>query len=153
MRLTKKAAAAAILAASLFGSYIYASDPAPATKKAAKAKTPPPPTVEDLINVLRQQLQTQIDALKADLAAKDAALRQAQQVATQAQAAAAKAQQAADAQDDCADDGDRAGHQVLGNAGEADGGFPEEQEEGALAFESGADEGVAADFQGGGQEQ
>ena len=98
MRLTKKAAAAAILAASLFGSYIYASDPAPATKKAAKAKTPPPPTVEDLINVLRQQLQTQIDALKADLAAKDAALRQAQQVATQAQAAAAKAQQAADAQ-------------------------------------------------------
>ena len=98
MKLTMKAATAAILAASLFGSYVYASDPAPASKKATKVKATPPPSVEDQINALRQQLQTQIDSLKGDLAAKDAQLRQAQQAATDAQAAAAKAQQSADAQ-------------------------------------------------------
>jgi Skp family chaperone for outer membrane proteins len=98
MRFTVKAAAAAILAASLFGSYVYASDAAPAPKKAAKAKTPPPPSVADQIDALRQQLQTQIDGLKSDLSAKDAQLRQAQQAAAEARAAAARAQQAADAQ-------------------------------------------------------
>ncbi len=98
MRLTVKAAAAVVLAVCLSGTSASVADAAPAPKKAAKVKAPPPPSVEEQINALRQQLQVQIDSLKSDLAAKDAALRQAQQAATQAQAAAAKAQQAADAQ-------------------------------------------------------
>jgi hypothetical protein len=52
-----KTAAAAILAASLVASYAYAIDPAPAAKKhiaTKKAKTPPPPTVQEQIQALRQ---------------------------------------------------------------------------------------------------
>jgi hypothetical protein len=94
----RMAAAAAVLAASLVGSYAYAGDPPAQAKKKTAAKKPPKPTVEDQINALRQEMQGQIDSLKSDLAAKDAQLRQAQQAATDAQAAAAKAQAAADAQ-------------------------------------------------------
>jgi hypothetical protein len=54
--------------------------------------------VEDQIEKLRLQLQTQIDTLKTDLADKDVQLKQAQQQASDAQAAAARAQAAADAQ-------------------------------------------------------
>lgn len=94
-----KAAAAAILAASLVG-YAYASDATPPAKKSAhrKAAKPKGPTVEQQIETLRQQLESEINGLKSDLATKDAQLRQAQQQAADAQAAAAKAQQAADAQ-------------------------------------------------------
>ncbi len=98
MNLRLKAAATAILAVSLVSVNAYAGDPpaAPAKKKVTKA--PPKPTVEDQIQSLRQELQTQIDGLKQDIANKDTELKQAQQAATDAQAAAAKAQQAADAQ-------------------------------------------------------
>jgi Skp family chaperone for outer membrane proteins len=96
-----KTAAAAILAASLVGSFAYAGQAtAPAKKHVAtrKAKMPPKPSVEDQIESLRQDLEGQINGLKTDLATKDEQLKQAQQAAADAQAAAAKAQAAADAQ-------------------------------------------------------
>ena len=94
------AATAAILAASLVGSYGYAAAPqAPAKKHPTRrAKTPPKPTVEEQINSLRQEFQGQIDSLKTDLATKDSELKQAQQAAADAQAAAQKAQAAADSE-------------------------------------------------------
>ncbi|MFP5234492.1 MAG: hypothetical protein ACLGSD_01205 [Acidobacteriota bacterium] len=101
MNFKMKAVAAATLAACLAGSYAFAGDPPAAAKKtvhhkpAEKAKGP---SVEEQIQQLRQEMQSQIDALKGDLATKDAALKQAQQQAADAQAAAAKAQQAADMQ-------------------------------------------------------
>jgi hypothetical protein len=99
MKLNMKAAAAIVAAASIFGSYVYASDPAPAAKKQAKkAKTPPPPSVQEQIEALRQQMQNQIDGLKTDLQQKNDQLKQAQQSAADAQAAAARAQAAADSQ-------------------------------------------------------
>ena len=102
MNFKLKTAAAAILAASLFGSYAYAqSDAPPAPKKRVvhrKPKTPPPPSVADQIQSLREEMQTQIDGLKTDLSTKDAQLKQAQQAAADAQAAADKAQAAASTQ-------------------------------------------------------
>jgi hypothetical protein len=96
-----KTAAAALLAVSLVASYGYASDATtPAKKHVAtkKAKKPAPPTVEEQIQGLRNELQGQITGLKSDLAEKDAQLKKAQEAAAEAQAAAAKAQAAADAQ-------------------------------------------------------
>jgi Skp family chaperone for outer membrane proteins len=98
MKLRFNAVAAAVLAASLAGSYAYAGDPPSPAKKKRVAKAPPKPTVEEQIQSLRQEFQGQIDGLKSDLAAKDAQLRQAQQSATDAQAAAAKAEADATAQ-------------------------------------------------------
>ena len=101
MKFTTYTAAAAILAASLVVSYAQSSDsPAPAKKHAPakKATTPPPPSVEEQIQALRSELQTQIDSLKSDLATKDAQLRQAQQDAADARAAANKAEADAQAQ-------------------------------------------------------
>ena len=89
--------AAVVLAASLVGAHAYAGDP-PAPAKKHVAKKPPKPTVEDQIQTLRQEFQTQIDGLKSDLAAKDTELQQAKQAATDAQAAAAKAEADATAQ-------------------------------------------------------
>jgi Skp family chaperone for outer membrane proteins len=100
MNFTLKTAVAAILAVSL-SSYAYAGDPpAPAKKHAATRKTAKPkgPTVEEQIQSLRQDMETQINGLKSDLAAKDAQLKQAQQAAADAQTAAAKAQDAANVQ-------------------------------------------------------
>ncbi len=93
-----KAAAAAILAACVIGSYAYASEGTPPAKKHPVNKTAKPkgPTVEEQIQSLRQDLEGQINGLKSDLAAKDTQLKQAQQAAADAQAAAAKAQAAAD---------------------------------------------------------
>jgi hypothetical protein len=93
-----KAAVIAVLAASLVGSNAYAGDPPPPAKKQTKAKKPPKPTVEEQINALRQEFQTQIDGLKSEMATKDAQLKQAQQTAADAQAAATKAQADATAQ-------------------------------------------------------
>jgi hypothetical protein len=94
-------ATAAILAASLAGTFAYAgAPPAPAAKHHAtkRAKTPPKPTVEEQIQTLREELEGQINGLKTDLAEKDAQLKQAQQAAADAEAAAQKAQAAADSQ-------------------------------------------------------
>jgi Skp family chaperone for outer membrane proteins len=104
MKLRLNAAAAAILAASLVGSYAYAGDPPAPAKKKHVTRQPPKPTVEDQINSLRQEFQGQIDGLKSDLAAKDAQLRQAQQTAADAQAAAAKAEADATAQQQAVSD-------------------------------------------------
>lgn len=101
MNLKLKTAAVAILAAGLVASSAYASDPTPPAKKQVavkKVKTPPPPTVAEQIEALRQEMQGQINSLKTDLADKDAQLKKAQQAAADAQAAADKAQAAATAQ-------------------------------------------------------
>lgn len=92
MKSQMKVVAAAILAASLVGTQAYAGDPPAPAKKHAAAKKPAKPTVEEQINALRQEMQSQIDGLKSDLATKDAQLKQAQQTAADAQAAAQKAQ-------------------------------------------------------------
>jgi hypothetical protein len=95
-------AAAACLAASLVVSYACMEGVAQAQTEThhvkRRAHTPPKPSVEDEIEQLRQQMQSQIDELKQQLAGKDAQLQQAQQAAAAAQAAADKAQAAADQQ-------------------------------------------------------
>jgi Skp family chaperone for outer membrane proteins len=96
-----KIAAAAILAVSLVSSYGQTSPTNPPVKKhtaTKKAKTPPPPSVEEQIQALRHELEGQINGLKTNLADKDAQLQKAQQAAADAQAAAAKAEAAASAQ-------------------------------------------------------
>jgi Skp family chaperone for outer membrane proteins len=101
MKLTVQSAAAALLAASLVVSYAQTgSTGAPARKHAAakKAAAPAGPTVQEQIDAMKQQFQGEIDGLKADLAAKDEQLKQAQQTAADAQAAAAKAEADATAQ-------------------------------------------------------
>lgn len=91
-----KAAAAVLLAACVAGSYSYASEAAPPAKKHTHRKAAPKgPTVEEQIQSLRQDMESQINALKSDLATKDSELKQAQQQAADAQAAAQKAQQQA----------------------------------------------------------
>ncbi|HWG21551.1 MAG TPA: hypothetical protein VG225_13560 [Terracidiphilus sp.] len=93
-----KAAAALVLSACVAGSYSHASESTPPAKKHPvhrRAEQPKGPTVEEQIQSLRQDLETQINALKSDLAEKDAQLKQAQQQAADAQAAAVKAQEAA----------------------------------------------------------
>jgi Skp family chaperone for outer membrane proteins len=100
MKLTAKATAAMILAASLVISYAHASDAKPPVKKSATKKAAPPagPSIQDEIETMRRQLQGEIDSLKTNLADRDAQLRKAQADAAAAQAAAAKAQADADAQ-------------------------------------------------------
>jgi hypothetical protein len=103
MNFTLKTAAAIALAASLVpAGYASDSDPAqsspPPKKHAARKTAPPAPKVEEQIEELRREFQGQIDSLKNDLAAKDAALQKAQQAAADAQAAAARAEAAASAQ-------------------------------------------------------
>jgi len=86
------------MAAGLVASYACAEDATPPAKKhvaTKKAKTPPPPTVAEQIQSLRQDLENQINSLKSDLADKDAQLKKAQQAAADAQASADKAQAAA----------------------------------------------------------
>jgi hypothetical protein len=62
---------------------------------AKKAKTPPPPTLAQQVEALRQALAnqgTQIDSLKTDLADKETRLKKAEATAAEAQSAADKAQ-------------------------------------------------------------
>src|SRR5579875_2731803 len=103
MKFRMHATAAALLAASAVVSYAQAGDAAPAAKKHVHRAQTRPSAQEQLneqirqqIDALRQEMQSQIDSLKNDLAAKDAELKQAQQQAADAQAAAARAQQAAE---------------------------------------------------------
>jgi hypothetical protein len=104
MNFKLKTAAAAILAVGLVALSAHASDENPpakkhsVTKKTAKPKTPPPPTVEEQIQALKQELEGQINSLKSDLASKDEELKRAQQAAADAQASAAKAEAAASAE-------------------------------------------------------
>jgi Skp family chaperone for outer membrane proteins len=98
-----KAAAAMILAACVACSYSHASAAAPPAKKHShKIAAPKGPTVEEQIQSLRQDLESQINALKSDLATRDAELKQAQQQAADAEAAAQKAQQQAADQEQAA---------------------------------------------------
>jgi hypothetical protein len=101
MNLQSKTAIAVVLAAGLLTAGSMAQDTTQTAKKhtvAKKAKTPPPPTVQEQIKALREELEGQegqINGLKSDLAARDAQLKQ---IAADAQAAAEKAQAAASAQ-------------------------------------------------------
>jgi len=96
-------AAAAFLAVGLvaLSAHAGAQDPPPAkkhttTKKAAvKTDKAEGPSVEQQIQHLRREMQSQIDSLKNSLADKDVQLQQAKQAATDAQAAAARAEAAA----------------------------------------------------------
>jgi Skp family chaperone for outer membrane proteins len=95
MNLRLNPVAALALAACLTCSLALASDATPKKKKAVKKEDAPCcAATQDQIDALRRDLQGQIDGLKSDLAAKDAALRDAQQKAADAEAAAARAQAA-----------------------------------------------------------
>ena len=103
MNLKLNAFAATVLAVSVACS-AYASDATSAAdkshathQKAKKAKQAKP-SVEDQVQKLREELQGQINGLKSDIAAKDAALMKAQDDAAAAQAAATRAQAEATAQ-------------------------------------------------------
>ncbi|MFZ0340536.1 MAG: hypothetical protein WAL45_21095 [Terracidiphilus sp.] len=101
MKRTLYAAAAVILAASLVVSHAQTSGSMAPAKKHAPAKkpaAPPAPSVEEQIQALRTEMQTQIDSLRNDLSTKDAQLHQAQQDAADARAAATKAEADAQAQ-------------------------------------------------------
>jgi len=101
MNLRFKTVAAVALAASLVTVCSgQSTSTAPAKKHAVKKKMPPPPKVEDQINDLRREFQTQIDSLKNALSEKDAQLQRAQQAAADAQAAATRAEAAAQAQNE-----------------------------------------------------
>jgi len=104
MRFRINAAAAALFAVCLVSSYGQSAVTQPAVKKhtaAKKTKTPPVPSVQDQIQVLRQQMEDQakqIESLKTGMAEKDAELKKAAQAAADAQAAAARAEAAASVQ-------------------------------------------------------
>jgi len=102
MRLKSNAIAVMVLAASVFASMAFATDAAaPAEKSHAthkRASKAMKPSVEDQVQKLREELQGEINALKSDISAKDAALLKAQQDAAAAQAEASRAQADAAAQ-------------------------------------------------------
>jgi hypothetical protein len=91
---------AAILAVSLAASFAHASDRDSTGKKKHPTAAEKKPACDacDQIQALKTDMQTQIDALKQDLAAKDAALAAAQKAAADAQAAADRANAAVSAQ-------------------------------------------------------
>jgi hypothetical protein len=103
MNFKLKTAAAALLAVGLVASTAYAGesdrDPsAPAKKHAKTAAKKEACDACDQIQALKTDMQSQIDALKADLATKNAQLQQAQQAAADAKAAADRAEAAATSQ-------------------------------------------------------
>jgi len=102
MKNNMKSIAAAAIVAVLAATNGYAADPPPApaakhAKSAAKPKPVPAATSAEL-QELKQQMQTQIDTLKQQLADRDTQLKQAQDSAAAAQASAARAEAAAGAQ-------------------------------------------------------
>jgi hypothetical protein len=102
MKFKLKSAAAAIVAVALVASSAYASDPSdrdPNAKGKKKTQATSKQTCEacDEIQVLKKDMQDQIDALKSDLANKTVQLQQARQAAADAQAAADRATAAANA--------------------------------------------------------
>jgi hypothetical protein len=104
MKFRLKTAAAAFLAVSLVASYAHASDATPPAKKHTATKKIETCDACDQVKALRQELQSQIDSLKTDLADKDAQLKKAQKAAADAQAAADRAQAAASAQGQAVND-------------------------------------------------
>jgi len=99
---TLKALATLALSAAVSVGLAQTAASSPSThKKVHRKPVPQGPTVQQQIEDLRQQEQSdrgQIDNLKQQLSDRDAQLQQAQQAAQQAQAAAQAAQQAANAQ-------------------------------------------------------
>ena len=103
-----KTVATAILAVGLAASFANASDKDPAAKpkKHATAAEGKKPTCDacDQIQALKTEMQGQIDAMKQEIASKDAALAAAQKAAADAQAAADRANAAVSAQNQAATD-------------------------------------------------
>ena len=94
-------AATAILAFGVVACYGQASNTQHPAKKhvaTATAKAPAKATVEEQIQALRRDLESQINSLKTDLATKDEQLQKAQQAAADARAAASRAEAAASVQ-------------------------------------------------------
>jgi prefoldin subunit 5 len=88
-------AAAVLLAASLVTANAQTSGSSKHLKKhvpATKTAQPTTSSLEEQIQALRREMQSQIDSLKQDLATKDAQLQKAQQDAAEARAAATKAE-------------------------------------------------------------
>jgi Skp family chaperone for outer membrane proteins len=108
MNIHIKAIAAAVLAVGLTsGSYAASaqSAPAPAAKKPVKHHAKPvpkpkpaPPATAAELQELKEQMETQINALKEQLSSKDSQLKQAQDAAAAAQASASRAEAAASSQ-------------------------------------------------------
>jgi hypothetical protein len=99
MKTNLKTLASLVLASALVASgHAQTSTTSKAKAQKAKKAVPAKPSVESQIESLRQEMNSQIQTLKQQLADRDAQLQQAQQTASQAQAAAAQAQQAAESQ-------------------------------------------------------
>jgi len=98
MNTNLKALASLVLASALVAGHAQTASPTSVHAAKKKAAAPAKPSVESQIESLRQEMNSQVQALKQQLADRDAQLQQAQQAAAAAQAAAAQAQQAANAQ-------------------------------------------------------
>ena len=95
MKFRVNAAAAILLAASLVAANAQTSGSSKHLEKhvpATKTAKPTTSSLEEQIQALRNEMQSQIDGLKQDLATKDAQLQKAQQDASEARAAASKAE-------------------------------------------------------------
>lgn len=96
MNITIKMIAAAVIAAGLISPLGFAAEPdgTPKVKKQSKAKAKEPAVTEEQLQQLKQDMETQINALKGQLSDKDAQLKQAQDAAAAAQASASRAEAA-----------------------------------------------------------
>ncbi|MGC9222992.1 MAG: hypothetical protein ACP5E2_03655 [Terracidiphilus sp.] len=95
MKFRVNAAAAILLAASLVAANAQTSGSSQHLKKhvpTTKTAKPATSSLEEQIQALRNEMQSQIDSLKQDLASKDAQLQKAQQDAAEARATASKAE-------------------------------------------------------------
>ncbi len=100
MNNTVKSIAAVVLAAGLVSPLGFAAEPdgTPKVKRHTKAKPKEPAVTAEQLQQLRQDMESQINALKGQLSDKDAQLKQAQDASAAAQAAAARAEAAASSQ-------------------------------------------------------
>jgi len=106
MNTSMKAITAAVLAAGLTVTSVYAADATPPAKKHKHTAAKPAATnaTADQLQDLKREMQNQIDSLKNELSDRDAKLRQAQEAAAAAQAAATRAEAAANSQSQAVSD-------------------------------------------------
>jgi hypothetical protein len=101
MNIKVKAIAAVVLAAGLMSTQAFAQDAPPSArkhiKKAAAPPAPPAASAADL-EKLKEEMNSQINALKQQLSDRDVQLKQAQDAAAAASASAARAEAAANSQ-------------------------------------------------------
>ena len=96
MNNTFKTIAAVVIAAGLVSPLGFSAEPdaTPKVKKHVKAKPKEPAVTEEQLQQLKQDMESQINALKGQLSDKDSQLKQAQDAAAAAQASAARAEAA-----------------------------------------------------------